>query len=71
LVADNGIGMTNEIRNNIFQHKIVQSQRGTNQEKGTGLGLLICKEFVEILGGKIWVESIEGKGSTFYFSIPC
>ena len=69
-VSDNGIGLEDELKKNLFVDIIRQSQRGTNQEKGTGLGLTICKEFIEKLGGKIWVESEVGKGSTFYFTVP-
>ncbi|MBI2418271.1 MAG: sensor histidine kinase, partial [Ignavibacteriales bacterium] len=45
-------------------------RRGTENEESTGLGLMLCKEFLEKHSGKIWVESFEGAGSTFYFLIP-
>lgn len=68
-IHDRGVGMSDEIKNNLF--KLTKtSQRGTSNEKGTGLGLMICKEFVEKQGGKIWVDSKLGEGSTFTFSIP-
>lgn len=66
-ISDNGIGMSQTILNKLFQIEIQVSQLGTNDEKGSGFGLLLCKEFIEKLGGKIWAESEEGKGSKFSF----
>jgi PAS domain S-box-containing protein len=70
-VQDNGIGLSKETINKLFRIDTQVTTIGTNDEKGTGLGLILCKEFVEKHGGKIWVESEVGKGSTFYFSLPC
>ncbi len=69
-VTDNGVGMTNEVLKMLFDKTAPYTTRGTANEKGTGLGLILCKEFIEKNGGKIWVESEEGKGSTFFFTLP-
>ena len=70
IVIDNGVGINSEKVETLFtQHNNVSTQ-GTGNEKGTGLGLMLCKEFVEKNGGQIWVESEEGKGSSFYFTFP-
>jgi PAS domain S-box-containing protein len=69
-IKDNGIGMCKEKLNCLFKPVKNISTLGTAKEKGTGLGLLLCKEMVEKHNGKIWVESEEGKGSSFHFSIP-
>lgn len=70
MVSDTGIGMTETILNKLFKVGEKTSRPGTNNEKGTGLGLLLCKEFVEKHNGKIWVESEPEKGSDFKFTIP-
>ena len=69
-VSDNGVGMNEETKNNLFSFESNQSSLGTANEKGTGLGLILCKEFVEKHGGKIWIESEEGKGCVFKFTMP-
>ena len=69
-ISDSGIGMTPELKNKLFLLNEKTSRKGTEGEPSTGLGLLLCKEFVEKHGGKIWVESSVGQGSTFYFSLP-
>ena len=69
-IADNGIGMSSDTCSNLFKIEKSISTPGTANEKGTGLGLIICKEFIEKHGGAIWVESEVGKGSKFTFSLP-
>jgi two-component system sensor histidine kinase/response regulator len=69
-VKDSGVGMENENIAKLFKGEITISTKGTAKESGTGLGLIICKEFVEKQNGKIWSESQKNEGSTFYFSVP-
>ncbi|NQU51249.1 MAG: tetratricopeptide repeat-containing sensor histidine kinase [Bacteroidetes bacterium] len=69
-VQDYGVGMSIDTVNKLFKIENTIQKVGTADERGTGLGLILCKEFVEINGGKIWVESKEGEGSQFYFSLP-
>lgn len=69
-VSDTGVGIEKENLKNIFSIGQSVSSKGTENETGTGLGLIICKEFIEMHRGKVWVESTPGKGSSFYFSIP-
>jgi signal transduction histidine kinase len=69
-VSDNGIGIRAENLAKLFDISQVFTTTGTAEETGTGLGLLLCKEFVEKHGGKIWVESESGKGSDFKFTLP-
>ncbi len=69
-IKDNGIGMTPQDIDKLFKMDVAHSTKGTANETGTGLGLLLCKEFVEKNDGLIRVESEEGNGSTFYVRIP-
>jgi signal transduction histidine kinase len=69
-IKDNGVGMPAEVVQKLFRIDTKHTTKGTADEKGTGLGLILCKEFVEKNGGKIWVESEVEKGSVFSFSLP-
>ena len=69
-VKDNGVGMSTEKLSKLFNIDSQQVSNGTAQEKGNGLGLLLCKEFVEKNKGKITVESYPGKGTSFIVSLP-
>jgi len=69
-VEDNGIGICEESKKKLFRIDIHHSTKGTARESGTGLGLILCKEFVEKNAGQIWVESEENKGSKFFFTVP-
>jgi signal transduction histidine kinase len=68
-VSDNGIGMSQEIVDRLFLLSEQVNRKGTEGESSSGLGLIICKEFIESQGGKLWVESKEGQGSTFKFTL--
>jgi len=74
-VTDNGIGMKQECIDKLFRIDTSYSTMGTQNEVGTGLGLILCKEFVDKHGGEIWVESHRGcqgeeHGSKFHFTVP-
>ena len=69
-VSDDGVGMDNEALTDLFSLEKTITSKGTTGEPGTGLGLVLCYEFVTIHNGKIWAESKPGEGSTFYFTIP-
>lgn len=70
IVVDTGVGMREEQLQKLFKLDKTSSSRGTHDETGSGLGLIISKEFIEKHDGRIWAESIPGEGSTFYCSIP-
>jgi signal transduction histidine kinase len=69
-ITDTGIGISGDDQKLLFNLASQSKNIGTSKEKGTGLGLILCKEFTELNGGKIWLESELGKGSTFFVSIP-
>jgi signal transduction histidine kinase len=69
-ISDTGIGIATDVLSKLFDATQLYTSPGTANEKGTGFGLLICKKFAEQHGGKIWVESELGKGSTFSFTLP-
>jgi len=69
-IKDNGVGISEDNIKILFKRDIHFTNKGTNNETGTGLGLLLCKDFIEKHQGKIWLESEENKGTTFFISIP-
>ena len=69
-VKDTGIGMSQEIIDKLFKLSETESKIGTQKETGTGLGLVLCADFVNANSGEIWCKSKEGEGTTFFFSIP-
>ena len=69
-VKDTGVGMSKEIMKNLFTPQMKTLSEARKKNKGAGIGLLLVKGFLEKNGGEIWVESIEGEGSSFYFTLP-
>jgi len=69
-IKDTGIGLNSEMLGKLFRIDEYTSRQGTEGEPSTGLGLILCKDFVDRHKGKIWAESVEGMGSTFYFTLP-
>lgn len=69
-IKDNGVGMPDDIKESLLHSVNIQSTLGTSNEKGSGLGLVICRELITKIGGQLFVKSEVGKGSTFSFTIP-
>jgi signal transduction histidine kinase len=69
-VTDTGVGMSQEVIDKLFRIDVNHSTPGTDNEQGTGLGLIICKEMVERNNGQIWVESRPNQGTTIAFTVP-
>lgn len=70
IVKDRGQGISEEHQQGLLDDGLHFISYGTQKEKGSGLGLQLCKDFVRMNHGKLWFESKEGKGTTFYFSVP-
>jgi signal transduction histidine kinase len=69
-IKDTGVGISEDDINKLFRIDVQYTTPGTNNEKGTGLGLILCHEFVSRNGGKIWVESKIDSGTEFIFTLP-
>ena len=69
-IKDTGVGMSKEIMENLFKPQLKTLSEARKKNKGAGIGLLLVSGFLEKNGGEIWVESIEGEGSSFYFTLP-
>lgn len=69
-VSDNGVGISEKVKSKLFTGEAGITTEGTSGEKGTGIGLMLCKDFIEKHSGSIWVDSKEGKGTTFFFTLP-
>ncbi|HET6556638.1 MAG TPA: CHASE domain-containing protein [Prolixibacteraceae bacterium] len=69
-VKDTGIGISPTMIGNLFRLDVKTNRQGTEGESTSGLGLVLCKEFIEKHGGRIWVDSVVGEGSTFHFTLP-
>ena len=70
-VMDTGIGMSRQLIDDLFRLNVQTNRKGTHGEPSSGLGLLLCKDFIDKHGGRIWVESETDKGSIFHFTLPC
>ena len=69
-VKDNGQGIKKELQSKLLKGNEYISTYGTHNEKGSGLGLILCRDFVKMNKGKLWFSSQENKGTTFYFTVP-
>ncbi|MDI1307592.1 MAG: ATP-binding protein, partial [bacterium] len=69
-IKDSGVGMSKEIQDKLFTPQMNILSKARTENKGAGIGLLLVKGFLEKNGGEIWVESVEGEGSSFYFTLP-
>jgi len=69
-VRDTGVGMEKEDMENIFRIDVAKKKNGTDGEEGTGLGMILCKEFIEKMGGQIWLESSRNNGTSVFFTLP-